>query len=167
MHTKGVVHFDIKLENMLIAGPLIKLCDFGLSGLSGEVRSGRAQGTSAYMAPELLAVRSHQKYVLLPAYDLWSFGIVVYAVIFASLPWDSATKDDALYQQYVCGGEIETAELWDSLSIPFRETLLGMLSATADRPPISDVVDALRRPWFKPRECTRPARKELTAHALV
>ena len=44
-HMLGIVHSDIKLENMLICSKTgVKLCDFGLAGFAGDARYGKPFG---------------------------------------------------------------------------------------------------------------------------
>lgn len=162
------MHNDLKLENMLIGPEGIKLCDFGLSGLIGEIRHGIAQGTSAYMAPELLSIKEDQSYVLSPALDIWSFGIVLCkcspvlqtqlrsdlpapadAVVFASIPWEEATKNDVSYLHFMAKRHEHTAELWSVLSDSFKSLLLAMLDVADRRATLRDVLNLIREPWVK------------------
>ncbi len=60
LHTMGIIHRDLKLENIMITDidseiPTIKIADFGLSKLIEEGRSAKDQvGTLLYVAPEIL-----------------------------------------------------------------------------------------------------------------
>ena len=55
---KGIVHRDVKLENMLIdksPKPILKLCDFGFSKhIHFQSKPGSRVGTAAYLAPEII-----------------------------------------------------------------------------------------------------------------
>ena len=51
VHAAGITHVDIKLDNMLISGSNIKLCDFAFA--AETVSQIRGVGTPGYMAPEL------------------------------------------------------------------------------------------------------------------
>jgi serine/threonine protein kinase len=62
VHQRGIIHADIKLENVLQQSaeredefPMAKLCDFGLSHkmVDGKVEFSSKAGTMGYMAPEL------------------------------------------------------------------------------------------------------------------
>lgn len=75
-HAQGLVHRDLKPANLLLAGPVLKLADFGLAkefenaGLSGMTRTGTLGGTPYFMPREQLA---SFKYVR-PASDVWSMA---------------------------------------------------------------------------------------------
>lgn len=86
-HSRGIIHHDIKPENILVAEDgHLKVIDFGIASLvddeAGE--SGRgALGTPAYAAPEVAASRE----AVSEASDIYSFGVVVYEMACGVLPF--------------------------------------------------------------------------------
>ncbi len=90
-HNEGVIHSDIKLENILQCKaetpeelPLSKLCDFGLShkmNNNGKATALVKCGTMGYMGPEL-----QQSLEITPALDMWAFGITLYEMSTAYKP---------------------------------------------------------------------------------
>jgi len=85
-HRKLIVHRDLKPENLLLDSHLnIKIADFGLSNI---IKDGLFLKTSCgspnYAAPEVISGRPY----LGPEVDIWSCGIIMYALLCGSLPFD-------------------------------------------------------------------------------
>ena len=75
MHARGVVHRDLKLENLVLARPdnleSVTLVDFGLAkALMARERAENVCGTLAYVAPEALAAGVYGQGV-----DVWALGV--------------------------------------------------------------------------------------------
>jgi len=128
LHSRNIVHGDLKLENLLLVDGTIKLCDFGLSGASGSTRTGVPYGTAEYMPPELLVGKSKfTDYTLEKAQDVWAFGIVMYAVLFADLPWSRADRDDPDFALFAENGIRDHIGPWCLLSSPLIKLYRQML----------------------------------------
>ena len=96
-HGAGVIHRDVKPENVFLAivpgeGVVPKILDFGLSTACGgpaQTRitvDGQVLGTPAYMSPEQAMARAD----LTPAADLWAVGIILYEAVTGKLPFFGA-----------------------------------------------------------------------------
>jgi CheY-like chemotaxis protein len=86
-HSSGVVHRDIKPQNLLLSGDgTLKVMDFGIArvaeGATTLTQTGVVVGTPAYMAPEQLLGEEID-----PRADLYSAGIVLYECLTARLPF--------------------------------------------------------------------------------
>jgi serine/threonine protein kinase len=98
LHSYGIVHRDIKLENILLMedtdSSQIKLVDFGLSKMLGPGdTSTDPYGTLAYVAPEVLMQKPYRFKV-----DNWSLGIIVYVMLSGMLPFDSDSNRETARQ---------------------------------------------------------------------
>ncbi|RHZ74288.1 hypothetical protein CDV55_108977 [Aspergillus turcosus] len=119
LHSIGVAHRDIKLENLLLTGDShLKITDFGCAKVFSEfhpsLRSndggcakvfGKIRkcgpgvcGSLPYIAPEVLAEdRSYDPRLL----DIWSCAIVCLAMLHCGTPWAAAEEKDAGYSRYL------------------------------------------------------------------
>ncbi|CAM9104018.1 unnamed protein product, partial [Discosporangium mesarthrocarpum] len=89
LHDNGVVHMDIKCENLLLdKGGVVKVADFGTALWVSDRKMGNAprkmtrRGTPLYMAPEVLVQRHFT-----PKADMWSLGGAVLQMATLRLPW--------------------------------------------------------------------------------
>ena len=90
-HRNMVVHHDLKLENVLLdAGRNVKLADFGFSDFFGPVHVPEADcGSLLYAAPEVLAGgEGTDQRCLGPEVDMWSCGVILFAMLCGYLPFD-------------------------------------------------------------------------------
>jgi serine/threonine protein kinase len=94
LHDNGVIHRDLKLENVLVARSRkdganlllnVKITDFGLSRFFGPGCSTALStvGSPRYMAPEVKAKGAHDNRV-----DLWSLGILLSVLLGGRFPCD-------------------------------------------------------------------------------
>ncbi|MFO0759637.1 MAG: serine/threonine-protein kinase [Byssovorax sp.] len=100
-HRLGVVHRDLKPDNIFIArdeaGPLVKVLDFGVAKVmeslldplakpeSGATKTGEVLGTPRYMSPE----QARGKKTVDARADLWSLGVIAFLCLTGEHPFDA------------------------------------------------------------------------------
>ena len=90
-HSKGIVHRDIKPQNiMIIRDGSIKVADFGIAALEStqEQRSSQTVGSVHYIAPE--QARGEQPDT---RSDIYSLGVVMYEMLTGRMPYDGETAE--------------------------------------------------------------------------
>jgi serine/threonine-protein kinase len=106
-HTAGVVHRDLKPDNIFLvarpgASPTPKLLDFGIAKVLSETiagadqsrtRSGSLMGTPQYMSPEQAAGRVED--IGTPS-DVYSLGVIVYQMLAGKPPFESEAFGELL-----------------------------------------------------------------------
>ncbi|XP_062581541.1 5'-AMP-activated protein kinase catalytic subunit alpha-2-like isoform X15 [Saccostrea cucullata] len=85
-HRHMVVHRDLKPENLLLDSNLnVKIADFGLSNMMHDGEFLRTScGSPNYAAPEVISGKLYAG----PEVDIWSCGVILYALLCGTLPFD-------------------------------------------------------------------------------
>lgn len=98
MHSKGMVHGDIKSLNVLLGKECnAKLCDFGLTtkGLTTAIATNMSSGgTAAWSAPEILC--QGQRHT--PQTDMYALGILMWELLTCSEPYEGLTNHQIMGQ---------------------------------------------------------------------
>jgi len=139
VHRKGVVHRDLKLENVLLderCNP--KLADFGF-GREFEPRKllDTFCGTTGYAAPEMLAGKKY----LGEEVDIWSLGIILHALLTGSLPFDD--DDEEQMKAMIMVGHFEIPNFISNEASNLIQSILKQDPKA--RPSIEKI---LSHPWF-------------------
>jgi serine/threonine-protein kinase len=94
-HSRDVVHRDLKPENvMLRAGACLKVLDFGIAKVVGEIGLTSANtfiGSPAYAAPEMIDASTIDHRV-----DLYSLGIILFEMLQGSVPFTGTSPVEVL-----------------------------------------------------------------------
>uniref|UniRef100_A0A8C7GUC3 Serine/threonine-protein kinase ULK3 n=1 Tax=Oncorhynchus kisutch TaxID=8019 RepID=A0A8C7GUC3_ONCKI len=85
LHNHNISHLDLKPQNILLNGSVLKLADFGFASyMSPWDEQSALRGSPLYMAPEMVCRRQYDSRV-----DLWSVGVILYETLFGRAPFAS------------------------------------------------------------------------------
>ena len=174
IHSKNIVHRDIKLENILIdLNNTVKICDFGI----GVILDSENQllydqcGTPMYMAPEILLSSKKKGYKGFPV-DIWSSGIALYIMLSGTLPFNIKKlakseknnsenfEDDDVNSQSNNNYELQYSIVKknpkhiEKITDEARDLLHGLLNKDPNKRLTIDEI--LNHPWLKSEESDKP-----------
>jgi serine/threonine protein kinase len=139
LHTSGIAHRDISLENVLLKNNVCKICDFGLSTEANRVCKERV-GKAYYMAPEVVAEQAYDPM----AADLWPLGILLFILITGSPLVPIASREENAFLAFEAAGVEKVLGAWGmsaNVSPALMHLLSGLLHVDpAKRLSISDVL---------------------------
>lgn len=140
-HQQSILHRDIKLDNILLdKNMVVKICDFGVSRFVKKGQMINEQcGTPAYIAPEIIQDKGYEGSYA----DLWSMGVLLYAMITGTVPFRANTLDDLHYAiidgTYSCPNYL-SEEAKDLISRFLKVNPYARI----------DINEVDKHPWFNP-----------------
>ncbi|OON14241.1 kinase domain protein, partial [Opisthorchis viverrini] len=138
-HRHKVVHRDLKPENLLLdSNHNVKIADFGLSNMMQDGEFLRTScGSPNYAAPEVISGKLYAG----PEVDVWSCGVILYALLCGTLPFDDE-HIPTLFKKIKAG----YFHLPETLSPGVRDLLRRMI--TVDPIKRATIEEIRRHPWF-------------------
>ena len=168
LHSRGVVHRDIKLENILLADckhdmTKVKIIDMGLAKLLPAAREPsklRAYddeallevcGTPLYLAPEVIRptveARSFQSNALYGTKaDMWSCGIILYCLLSGFQPFQYFSSLMELFEDIHNADYDFSDPVWGTVSDEALAMIQRLLEADPEKRLTAE--EALRHPWM-------------------
>jgi serine/threonine protein kinase len=126
-HRAGLVHCDVKPQNMLVTPDMrLKVADFGIARALSTIHPGEQSdivwGSPQYFAPEQAAGAAPS-----PASDVYSLGIIMYEMLTGSLPFQATTARD-LARLHVEEEPPALSEMIPGVSLTLEQILAKVLS---------------------------------------
>mmetsp|Transcript_6794 Transcript_6794/g.18783 ORF Transcript_6794/g.18783 Transcript_6794/m.18783 type:complete len:535 (-) Transcript_6794:75-1679(-) len=145
LHSHGIVHRDLKLENVVydkLGSNHLELIDFGFSKMwDPSVMMEGKLGTIAYVAPE----------VLMHGYtsqcDLWSLGVITFILLAGYMPF--VGEDEAMMRKIIEGKYIMKQVKWKNISSEAVNFTTSLLDVDPQRRLTAQ--DALQHQWIANR----------------
>ncbi|CDY17301.1 BnaA10g09350D [Brassica napus] len=119
LHGQGIVHCDLKSQNVMVGGETAKIADLGCAKMAGN-ESLEFSGTPAFMSPEV-ARGEEQSF---PA-DVWALGCMVIEMATGLSPWPEL--NDVVGAIYKIGFTGESPEIPECLSEKGKDFLTNCL----------------------------------------
>ena len=143
-HQRGVIHRDIKDENILIdmTSHQLTLIDFGSGSYLHSGTYTEYEGTRVYAPPEWIKFRSYHGEAL----TVWSLGILLYDMICGDIPFETDTQ-------------IKKAELYWKRGITVSQAATDLVGSclAVDEAERIRLGDLLAHPWFASGTRSLPA----------
>ena len=143
LHSMGIVHRDLKLENLKLNVPgeihTVKILDYGFSRVvqnAGDDVLTTICGSPQYAAPEIMTMTigpardDYEPYSA--AVDCWSIGVITYMLLAGYAPFEDE-DEMALFQKVVKGEFAFPSEPWDSIAPEAKELIRGLLTVNPQR----------------------------------
>lgn len=153
MHSAGLAHRDLKLENLLIVDPdcisRVKIADFGLSKKTSSKAMATVCGTPMYVSPEALNVIDRLADGYGPECDLWACGILMFILLGGYPPFmdkdGNTTGGTSLFKKIQTGSFDFQDPVWELVSEEAKDLIMQLLKT--DPSQRATAQQALRHPW--------------------
>jgi serine/threonine-protein kinase len=164
-HAAGVVHRDLKVDNIFLTDGGVKVLDWGIAKMISHdphhTIEGQLVGTPQYLAPE-----QARGGAVSPATDVYSLGVLAYELFLEQLPFEAETSAEIM-AMHLRAAPPPPSELWPDIPPALEELLLAMLAKAPEaRPSMLSVARSLEivREAFERRRKTGGTIEPAPAH---
>jgi serine/threonine-protein kinase len=141
-HASGVVHRDLKVDNIFLTDSGVKVLDWGIAKVISHdphhTVDGQLVGTPQYLAPE-----QARGGTVSPATDVYSLGVLAYELFLEQLPFEAETSAEIM-AMHLRAAPPPPSELWPDIPPALEELMLAMLAKAPEaRPSMLSVARSL------------------------
>ena len=122
LHSKDIIHRDLKPENLLLTKyDTLKIIDFGLSNYNTyDNLLSTPCGSPCYASPEMITGEKYNGFML----DIWSSGIILYAMIYGTLPFEDCDNNTDLLFKTIYKCKIKFNKSFCNLGVDLLKKIL-------------------------------------------
>jgi serine/threonine protein kinase len=163
VHDHGIVHRDLKLSNILIRDDgIVKLTDFGIAKVFATTdltQTGGVVGTAEYLSPEQAMGKPVTK-----KSDIYSLGVVFYAMLTGRLPFDGKSYLDLMHKHRYAQFD-KPGKIVPDLPYEIDEVICQMMEKDPAKRPadclvLAKTLDSIRRKFERKDQGTRISESE-------
>eukprot|EP00934_Nitzschia_sp_Nitz4_P005363 Nitzschia sp. Nitz4//scaffold11_size288233//284721//287471//NITZ4_000830-RA/size288233-snap-gene-0.68-mRNA-1//-1//CDS//3329534242//5353//frame0 len=148
LHSKNVIHRDIKLENFLFSSSSndseLKLIDFGLSKHFTQELEQESVGTPYTVAPEVITSKYNEKV------DIWAIGVITYLLLSGETPFggaDGEELEEVRRNILRAKCSFEPEEIWNVVSDSAKKFVVRLLNPDSEKRPTAK--EAQKDDWLQ------------------
>jgi tRNA A-37 threonylcarbamoyl transferase component Bud32 len=158
LHSRGIVHHDLKPENIIIdyTSNTLKLTDFGSAKLVSQNHAGALGGTLNYMAPEVLQNMRGGHNKCNQAVDIWSLGVITYLLISGVHPFDSGKSHENILNRIISGKfDYKSGPVWEKAPKECKDFIKRCI--VVDPKKRATITELMKHPWIVGKKAALPA----------